>query len=211
MYLGSRIFAGIATLALAGAAAVTAVPAAHAATQACGSNCVALVSEEWGPGYVTSIAGLDARARHVTLATAGQYAAEDFGREYVATVATLYADGIVGPAVGETWPSDDAYEYQYIPDGTSTGLCLGVAATATQGSAVGLEPCGVNATTIWIPMAGDTQAGYEPLINGTDTNASTPYVLTTGAIGDTLTTTELVTVNRFLSSTQMWQNEFGVL
>jgi hypothetical protein len=211
MHVASRVCAGIATLALAGSATLAAVPAANAATEACGSNCVALVAEDWGPGYVTAYAGLDARARHITLAAAGQYADEDFQRDYVATVATLYADGLVSGAVGHAWLTDDAYEYQYIPDGTSTNLCLGTATTATQGATVSLEPCGVDATTIWIAMSGDTQAGYEPLINGTDTNISTPYVLTCGAVGDTLTTTELFMINHFLSSTQMWQNKFGVL
>jgi hypothetical protein len=226
MYLGSsRILTGIAALVLAGPAvagavvagavvvgtAVVAVPAAHAATTACGSGCVALVSEEWGAGYVTSVAGLDTRDRYVTLAAAGQSASEDFQRDYVATVATLYADGIVGSAVGETWPSDDAYEYEYTPDGTSTSLCLGTATTATDGTGVRLETCGVDAETLWIAMSGDAQSGYEPLINGTDTNASTPYVLTSGAIGNGLTTQELFEVNHSLSSTQLWQNKFGVL
>jgi hypothetical protein len=211
MYLGSRILAGLATLTLAGAAAGAAVPTADAATTACGSSCVALVSQEWGAGYVSSVAGLDARGRHVILAAAGAYPAEDFQLEYVAPVALLYTDGIVGSAVGTTWPSDDAYEYQYTPDGNDTGLCLGTAATAVNGTGIGLETCGVNASTLWITLSGDYAHGYEPLINGTDTNATTPYVLTAGAVGDTLTTQELYQVGDAIAPAQMWRNRSGVL
>jgi hypothetical protein len=211
MYLAGRIFAGITTLALAGTALVATVPSADAATQACGSDCVALVTEDYGPQYTIADIGFPFRDRHITLATAGPYANEDFQREYVGNVAGLYAEGIVGPALGQTWPRDWAYQYVYAPDGNVTDLCLGVPGTATQGTVVYLYPCGVNATTIWVPMYGYSQRGYEPLITGTDTNASTPYVLTAGAVGGLLTTTKLSEINHLLFATQMWQNEFGVL
>ena len=63
-----------------------------------------------------------------------------------------------------------------------SGLCVGVAATAAQGSDVSLQPCGVSSKTVWITDTIDTPAtlrgGYVPLINGSDTNFSHPFVLT---------------------------------
>jgi hypothetical protein len=91
-------------------------------------------------------------------------------------------------------------------------LCLGVATTATQGTAVGLGPCGVDSKTVWITVSGASSSnGYDLLMTGTNTRVSGPYVLTAGAIGDGLTITELSVSNHLVSSTQMWQNKSGVL
>jgi hypothetical protein len=85
---------------------------------------------------------------------------------------------------------DYAFEIQYAPYGAPTGECVGVAATATSGEKVSLEPCGVSGKTLWIidndgtnwdffTDDGLTAAhGYFPLINGSDTNFSQPFVLT---------------------------------
>ena len=64
------------------------------------------------------------------------------------------------------------------------GLCLGVAATAFNDEGVTLQPCGVSSKTVWVLDTLDqsfTAAwahGYIPLINGSDTNFSQPFVLT---------------------------------
>ena len=77
-----------------------------------------------------------------------------------------------------------AVENQYAPFGVESGLCMGVAATAVQGEGVTLQPCGVSSKTVWILDTLDqsfTDAwahGYIPLINGSDTNFSQPFVLT---------------------------------
>jgi len=77
-----------------------------------------------------------------------------------------------------------AFENQYAPFGVDSGLCLGVAATAFSGEGVTLQPCGVSAKTVWVLDTLDqsfTHAwahGYLPLINGSDTNFSQPFVLT---------------------------------
>jgi hypothetical protein len=77
------------------------------------------------------------------------------------------------------FPDDAAFEVQYSPYGVDSGLCAGVAATAISGEKVTLEPCGVSSKTLWIVDSADTVAhGYVPLINGSDTNFSQPYVLT---------------------------------
>ena len=51
------------------------------------------------------------------------------------------------------------------------------------GEGVTLQPCGVSANTVWIVDTYDswslfTNGGYIPLINGSDTNFSQPFVLT---------------------------------
>ena len=77
-----------------------------------------------------------------------------------------------------------AFENQYAPFGVDSGLCLGVAATAFSGEGVTLQPCGVSSKTVWILDTLDQQFthawahGYIPLINGSDTNFSQPFVLT---------------------------------
>ena len=77
-----------------------------------------------------------------------------------------------------------AVENQYSPFGVMSGLCMGVAATAFSGEGVTLQPCGVSSKTVWILDTLDqsfTTAwahGYIPLINGSDTNFSEPFVLT---------------------------------
>jgi hypothetical protein len=82
-----------------------------------------------------------------------------------------------------------AFENQYAPFGVDSGLCLGVAATATSGEGVTLQPCGVSSKTVWVLDTLDqsfTTAwahGYIPLINGSNTNFSQPFVLTYPASG----------------------------
>ena len=77
-----------------------------------------------------------------------------------------------------------AVENEYSPFGVNSGLCMGVAATAFQNEGVTLQPCGVSARTVWILDTLDQQFthawahGYIPLINGSNTNFSHPFVLT---------------------------------
>ena len=77
---------------------------------------------------------------------------------------------------------DPAIELEYAPFGVDSGLCMGVAATAPPSEGVTLQPCGVSAKTVWIIDTNDSPAtfsgGYVPLINGSDTNFSHPFVLT---------------------------------
>ena len=82
-----------------------------------------------------------------------------------------------------------AFENEYAPFGVQSGLCLGVATTAFNDEGVTLQPCGVSAKTVWILDTLDQQFthawahGYIPLINGSDTNFSQPFVLTYPAAG----------------------------
>ncbi len=89
------------------------------------------------------------------------------------------------PTSGSAPTSDYlAFENEYAPFGVDSGLCLGVAATAFNDEGVTLQPCGVSSKTVWVLDTLDQQFthawahGYIPLINGSDTNFSHPFVLT---------------------------------
>jgi len=116
------------------------------------------------------------------------------------TMANFYKAGRVGAAVaqhygcipGVNFPdcyrqttvavNDPAFEIEYAPNNVVSGLCMGVASTAVQGEGVTLQPCGVSARTVWIEDVFGSPStlsnGYIPLINGSDTNFSQPFVLT---------------------------------
>ncbi len=78
--------------------------------------------------------------------------------------------------------NDPAFEIEYAPFGVDSGLCMGVAATAFNDEGVTLQPCGVSSKTVWIADIFDSPNtlfnGYIPVINGSDTNFSQPFVLT---------------------------------
>jgi len=88
--------------------------------------------------------------------------------------------------VGNGYPDDPAFELEYTPFGVGSGLCVGVAVTARAGTPVSLQPCGITSKTVWIVDTGDSVTvarGYVPLVSGSDTNFSHPYVLTYPANG----------------------------
>jgi hypothetical protein len=79
--------------------------------------------------------------------------------------------------------NDAAFEIEYAPGGVDTGLCAGVARTATHPEGVTLQECGASSRTVWAIDLYDQPfeslvLGYYPLINGSDTNFSDPFALT---------------------------------
>jgi hypothetical protein len=134
--------------------------------------------------------------------------AEDFRPEFQGTVADFFAASMVTSAfalhygcipVGPGTTNDDgnfpdcfgtqltfndpAFEIEYTPNGQFSGLCVGVASTAVQEEGVTLQECGASSKTVWAVDLYDQPfdtfgTGYAPLINGSDTNFSQPYVLT---------------------------------
>ena len=87
--------------------------------------------------------------------------------------------------IAKTCPAvfnDPAFEIEYTPLGQFSGLCVGVAATAVQQEKVSLQECGASSKTVWVVDIFDQPftffTGYAPLINGSDTNFSQPFVLT---------------------------------
>ena len=130
--------------------------------------------------------------------------AEDFQLEAQGTVSDFFEAGLVTaafalhfgctPALFTNCPTvpgfpsikatdDAAFEIEYTPLGQQTGLCVGVASTAVQGEGVTLQPCGSSSKTVWALDLFDNVfqtivTGDVPLINGSDTNFSHPFVLT---------------------------------
>ncbi len=132
--------------------------------------------------------------------------AEDFRLEFQGTVAGFLAAQMVTPAfalhygcipvgtggggsgnfpdcfgLGKTF-NDPAFEIEYTPDGVDSGLCAGVASTAVQNENVSLQECGASSKTVWAVDIYDQPIEsfflhYYPLINGSDTNFSQPFVL----------------------------------
>ena len=184
---------------------------ANAATPSCGPACVEIFSEEFGhhqsPNFLMDVFEAQASVgQPIILFRAGNNdPAEDFRPEFQGTVLDFYEVGLVSAAfalhygcvptqktgIGDfsrcfgTGKSvnDPAFEIQYTPDGVDTGLCVGVARTATQAEGVTLQECGASARTVWAidlynqPFE-SLILGYVPLINGSDTNFSDPFVLT---------------------------------
>jgi hypothetical protein len=193
-------------IAVAGAGLTTTSLTANAASVACGARCMTLASEQFGSGYV--IAATTARLRirfqppGLAPAPAGSYQSDDFEAEYVGTVSEMYSFGIVTAAVDQSWPNGIGYEYVYAPGGNESGLCLGTAGTAAQGTPVALQACGVSGQTIWIVTASGGE--FTPLVNGTDNRSFEPYVLTASTDNGPLTVKASNTLCRSISRPHGW-------
>jgi hypothetical protein len=164
--------------------------------------------------------------------------AEDFTVSYQGTVHGFFLAGLVSAAVNLhygggafLYPDLPAWEVEYAPNGVDSGLCVGVAATAVSGETVTLQPCGIDGRTVWIADPGDSPAtlarGYVPVINGSDTNFSHPFVLSypkdgypTDVPRPRLFVSNLTGFSQgtppgpvlgSVSSNQLWGADFGVL
>jgi hypothetical protein len=239
MSVKSKILAAAATLTLAGGLAAAGALPARAATPECGPSCVDLFSlvnsTHASPAFILDATGQQVGAPVVTYPASGGYPGEDFTLETPEPVSDYYQAGLVSPGVGLHYgcvdgletancdgaPNDEAAEIQYTPYGAPTGLCVGLASTAAQGTAVTLQPCGVSSKTLWIEPATRSPSlvsSYVPLIAATDTNFTTPYVLTdAGPLGGLPFEQQLQTATLQenpagqVSSSQLWGANFGAL
>ena len=194
MSIKSKVFAAAATLTLIGGVGAVGASAAHAATPSAGPSAIDIFSRDFGthahPNFTldTLRQGEKVGQPQILFRTANFDPALDYTISYQGLVSDFYAAGLVSAEVAlhygytgttEPFTDDAAFEVQYDPYGVDSGLCAGVAATAVSGEKVTLEPCGVSSKTLWIVDSADTiRGGYVPLINGSDTNFSQPYVLT---------------------------------
>ena len=160
-------------------AAGVATPA-RAATAVCGGNCMTMYNENHA-GYVMAVSGggFGTAGQALTMEAPGTYYWEDFLSLDQGTVASLYARGLVSSVVDQNWPSDTVYEYEYAPEAVRSGLCVGTAGSAGSDTPVTLQPCGVTSTVMWVLVPQSVPAGhvYAPLVNGSDTSATSPSVL----------------------------------
>jgi hypothetical protein len=204
MSIKSKLLAAGATLTLVGglglAGALTAGPAA-AGTPSCGPSCLNTFNSDLGPGFVvdTLRQGEKVGQPIILFKTTNFDPAEDFTIAFQGTVADFFTAGLVDAATAlhygctsanfvtctddtppGPFPNLPAWEIEYAPFGVESGLCVGVAATAFQDEGVSLQPCGVSSKTVWIEDSFDVPSSSPgiPLINGSNTNFSQPFVLT---------------------------------
>lgn len=193
----TRLLAGAAALTLIGGAGALSASTTWAATPSCGHTCVEVYTRMFGPEDQVDVLKQKAAVNQeiILYRTSNTDPALDFTPSFQGTVHQLYLAKLVsaafalhygggaGTRVSRAITNDPAFELEYTPDGTHTGLCLGTwpGEAPAQGFKVRLEACGVGATTIWAVDSVGTHgnaAGYANLIDGADMNFSEPFVLT---------------------------------
>jgi len=227
MSIKSKIFAAAATLTMVGGLGAAGTLTASAATPSCGHNCIDIFSRQFGthkhPTFVLDVFQQKARTGQpiILWATSNHDPGEDFTVSVQGTVADFFKAGLVSSALNLHYSKFRALEFQYTPDGVGSNLCIGVGTTAATGTPVALEPCGRSAKTVWVVDSFDTIKGhFVPLINGSDTNFSHPFVLNypgNGAFPTDNPRPQLTTwtLSKYSNGTvfdnQMWSANFGVL
>jgi hypothetical protein len=226
MSIKSKVLAAAATLTIVGGLGAAGTLTANAATPSCGHNCIDIFSREFGshhsPNFVLDVQHGTARVGQpiILYRTSNSDAAEDFTVAFQGTVQDLFNAGLVSAALNLHYSHDAAFEFEYSPNGANSNLCVGVGSTATNGTPVSLQPCGVFARTVWVVDSQDSIKGfYVPLINGSDTNFSHPFVLhypgnafPTDSPRPQLNTWNLQKYsNGVVFDNEMWGANFGVL
>jgi len=189
-----------------GAAGALTAGGAAAATPSCGNSCINIFSHQFGthgsPNFTVDVyrQGEKVGQPIILFRTANFDPALDWTLAFQGTTADFFAAGLVSSALAlhygciptVNFPTcygqqtiavnDPAFEFEYAPFGVDSGLCMGLASTAVSGEGVTLQPCGVSSKTVWIADIFDSPTtlflGYIPLINGSNTNFSHPFVLT---------------------------------
>jgi hypothetical protein len=226
MSIKSKVLAATATLTLVGGLGAAGALTANAATPSCGHSCIDIFSREFGthhhPNFVLDVWRQAARVGQpiILFRTSNSDPAEDFTVSNQGTVNDFLAAGLVSPSLALHYGTDQAFEFEYSPNGAGSNLCVGVATTAVNHTPVSLQPCGVSAKTVWVVDSADSITGfYVPLINGSDTNFSHPFVLhyPGNAFPTDIPRPQLNTYNlqKYSDGTvfdnEMWGANFGVL
>ena len=258
MSIKSKVLAAAATLTLVSGVGVTGAltaGSATAATPSCGPSCINTFNKDFPPAGLTGgpASPIDVFRQSekvgnpiILFRSSNSDPALDWTNAFQGKVSDFFAAGLVSAAVAlhygcnpaifsggtcTVFPDLNAFEIEYAPFGVSSGLCMGVAAAAFQGEGVTLQPCGVSAKTVWIQDSFDNINALPgiPLINGSNTNFSHPFVLTYPANANPVdkpraqvTVTNLtgfaqpgnggvLPVISTVSSTQLWLQTLGVL
>jgi len=237
MSIKGKVMAAAAVMALVGGVSAVGTLTAQAATPSCYEHCIDPFSQKFGTAFVFDVqlqqgkAGQPVRLYRASNGDAG----EDFFLSRSGRVSTFVADGLVSPAVAAHYgggcsrvssvtgkcvahyANDWAYQFEYAPDGVPSDLCVGLPATAGDGTKVVLEPC-VTSSTTWV---GDAHAALGnaavPLVNGSDTSLSDPYVLNyPGSAAPFLVPTPQLTTwqlqrypNGHVFNNQLWNAVYG--
>jgi hypothetical protein len=192
MSFKSKVLAAAATLTMVGGVGTMGVltaGTAGAATPSCGPACINIFSRDFGtfrtPNFTVDVLRQGSRVGQpvILFKTSNSDPALDWSLSFQGFTSDLCAVGLVSALTclhyGNANVDLNAFEVEYAPFGVDSGLCMGVAATASQNENVSLQPCGVSGKTIWIVDDQVNVTGaYVPLINGSNTNFSHPFVLT---------------------------------
>jgi hypothetical protein len=250
MSIKIKLLAAATTLTLFGGVAAAAALPAAAATPHCGRRCIDFFSRQAGtyrhPGIVLDVLGQGKKAGQPIggFRASRHDAGEDFVISFRGKVSELYSAGLATqwlalrygglgcqmyrPASRKClryYPDVYAYEIEYAPLGVDSGLCMGTAAAARDGTPVSLQPCGVSARTVWAvdlthSVGPRTSHPFAPLINGSESGFTLPWVLTypggpraSGAPWRQLSTRTLRMAARggTVVASQLWGAGFGVL
>ena len=203
MSIKSKVFAAAAALTVLGGVSAGLAPATWAATPSCGPDCINVFSKNFGtyhnPQFVLDVQQQAQKAGQpiILFRQSNSDPAEDFTVSFQGMVSDFYAAGLVSATLNLHYGNGSlagydhaAFEEEYAPYGVDSGLCVGVASTAVANEKVTLQPCGVTADTVWVvdfldscPTTNPLYFGEAPVINGSDTNFSHPFVLTYPAAG----------------------------
>jgi hypothetical protein len=200
MSIKSKVLAAAATLTLVSGVGVTGAltaGSAAAATPSCGPSCLNLFNKDFAGFNGGAASPVDVFRQGekvgqpiILFRSSNSDPALDWSASFQGTVSQLGPKGLGllsaatvlhygGVLKGQ--PDLPAFENEYAPFGVNSGLCSGVAATAFQNEGVTLQPCGVSGKTIWIVDFNEVNFHNfpgVPLINGSNTNFSHPFVLT---------------------------------
>ena len=184
MSIKNRVLVAAATMTMVGGATAVGLASAQASTPSCDGACLTISSEQYGPStaapFVLDVLRQGEKVGQpvILFRTSNSDPAEDFTYATEGTVNSFYTTyGLVSAGLAKTYGTDAAYEAEYSPYGVESGLCVGVASTAGNDTPVVLEPCGASSKTVWVVDEADGSDGYYPVINGSDTSFSNPYVL----------------------------------
>ena len=203
MFIKSKVLAAAAAMTLvggAGAVGALTVGSAGAATQGCGTDCLDLFSHTFGdypqPNFLLDVLrqGEQAGQPVILFRTSNTDPAEDFTVAFEGLVSDLNTAGLVSKALDlhyggagcedydtvtatciTYYPDDEALEIEYSPFGVDSGLCVGTAATAVNGTEVSLQPCSATARTTFCRFGKTlavTIAAIAPRLPAIRTNAT---------------------------------------
>jgi hypothetical protein len=178
MSIRTKLISAVATMTLLGGLGTVVSPSASAATPSCGTSCINLFAQLYGPTFIADIQSQSQNVgQPIILAVASvSNSGEDFTANDQGTVADFIEAGLISAGLSG-YNNNQVFEYEYAPFGVDTGLCIGVGATPANGTPVALEDCGISAKTTWIVVPSSSTSFS--LINGaTNTSFSNPYALT---------------------------------
>ena len=215
MSIKSKLVTAATALTLIAGVGAAGTLTANAATPKCGGGCTDFYSRAFGSSAVLDTLHQVRKAGQLTILAKASRAnqGEDFSVDGLGQLRDFYRAGLVQGGLNALYGGLFAYEIEYTPGHSPTDLCLGVASAPGSGTPVTLQPCGMNAKTIWIFDPQPASTGTYVLISAaTSRDFQHPAALTALAPGFPLMTAPLFTnVPAKTLAHQLWSALAGVL